>query len=453
MNEENVNEENVNEENVNEEDVHANKEPAQRKEKGANKGKKEGKQTPDPTNVNEENVNEENVNEENVHANKEPVQSKENETKEGTNKETHTPDPTNVKGENVNEEDMKEEEVNEETSAGNSNMFTIQHMKTIQDIDKVLEKEYKDHLNSDVTVTGDLPADFPISAQRLHASPNENDCLIHSFLTVISPTFRKLAKKTKDTVASQFRTTVYQEIANERLKGTPKTKATQRIQGGELLDDTDVTNLTEYYNIPLLVLEDKKTSHVEHFDKGKHGSKRVLTTPMSMKACVQLYNGSTDTSAKVYLIYNKGNYHFEPVRIDAKHYTIDHDVATWLTEQMGCAKPSEITSPTDCKHQFGDKVLYKGHTYRILSRTFQEDTTKCLHYNLATETQFHDFQKVPSSTQSTIDAHSTHKNIPEKDLDPVAKHGGTRKLRTIVRPMGISNRHFLSRRRRNCAEI
>jgi len=129
----------------------------------------------------------------------------------------------------------------------------------------------------------------------------KNDCLILSFLTSVSPSFRRLTNDDKDKVASIFR--------REFAPTLPVIKTLDDALGGELydflqskryLDDQIVQLIANQYGITFLTLEG--------YRHGEQGRKVVYRPPVA-----RMFLPNTQESEFAIVIYNIGNLHFQSV--------------------------------------------------------------------------------------------------------------------------------------------
>jgi hypothetical protein len=158
-------------------------------------------------------------------------------------------------------------------------------------------------------------SEFPRTAglQRMAASGNKNDCLIHSFLSATCPNFRKLSKTDKDDFADPFRREILPAILEDDRRNIVKrykknTRIIPFLKGRNFLENDHISMLCALYNVKILVFE---TIRIPRMDD-QHAAQLYGT--------VYSRNRNTDD---VYVIYNPGNDHFEPVRDkDNGNYTI-----------------------------------------------------------------------------------------------------------------------------------
>ena len=85
----------------------------------------------------------------------------------------------------------------------------------------------------------------------MYALGNNNDCLIHSFLTCISPTFRTFEERIRSTLASYFRRFVLPIIVTDAY-------VKSRLESYVFLTGAEIDFLSNYYKIPIINIQDEK---------------------------------------------------------------------------------------------------------------------------------------------------------------------------------------------------
>ena len=313
--------------------------------------------------------------------------------KEEENKNTsHEQYETNEEGEKKEE---KEGEKEEKTP-------NPEDLDTIEKIDAYISTKHGGSLGNEEERTatsdnGNLPQIFQYAnGKRMSSSGASNDCLIHSFLTSVSPNFRKLSKQDKEAFASLFRRKIYSKLLK---KQTEEDK--NRIQGNEFLVDADILNLSKLYKVQFLVFEGEK--------KG-------------MKACTSIHFHTQ--GRKIYMLWNYNNLHFESVRDVIDGYSIQLNKALWLFQNTRCDKENK------CVFRTGDKVEYKDKTYRIAYTVVDPETQACLHVYLATEEQYATYEAMSLEMKIEEDLEEKLQFILA-DIDEIAKPkmNGTRNHR------------------------
>lgn len=136
--------------------------------------------------------------------------------------------------------------------------------------------------------------------QRMVSSPNKNDCLIHSLLTSLSPTFRTLEKENKDLIASNFRREILWTLLNDS-KDTLPYQFTKAHMDQMLAETRSYGFLSDLH---LRYLVNKYTFNVFFYELGA-----PRTDPWHL---LMPYDGSE--TAPLIFLYNPGRNHFEAVR-------------------------------------------------------------------------------------------------------------------------------------------
>lgn len=88
----------------------------------------------------------------------------------------------------------------------------------------------------------------------IDTSPNNNDCLIHSFLINLSPSFRSLPLQKKELYADWFRRRMMPALYSVQEKITPRLEF-ELIEGFEFLSDAHAEKLARAFSINIITLE------------------------------------------------------------------------------------------------------------------------------------------------------------------------------------------------------
>jgi len=251
------------------------------------------------------------------------------------------------------------------------------------------------------------------------SSGNENDCLIHTFLTAVSENFRKLDEDSKIQFAQNFRNPMYLKIAEKvDTEGVDKNAET-RITSAEFLTDVDIVNLSKFYKLNILVFEDEK--------QGKMGNE-IQTMPR----CITFHENGEDADA--YMFYGN-NSHYESVR-NASGYTIPYDEAKAIEKAKPCEFHEEATS--GCEFDTGDAVEYKKGdpkgVFYVISRKSEDE--KCKEYRItSSKKDLDEYMKLPQAEQDstkTIEKYGPIVVSADELQKAEEKKGGTRKKRKPV---------------------
>jgi hypothetical protein len=107
------------------------------------------------------------------------------------------------------EEEKEEEEEKEKEEQEEEEEETAELPQTLEDIDALVVKFIPDvESRTEEQITRDTFGDNPMVVddfESIETSIHKNDCLIHAFLLLASPSFRKLSKEEKDFFANFFR--------------------------------------------------------------------------------------------------------------------------------------------------------------------------------------------------------------------------------------------------------
>ena len=89
--------------------------------------------------------------------------------------------------------------------------------------------------------------------QSIETSANKNDCLIHSFLDLTSPSFRKLTNDEKNKFADDFRRELLPRMYKEKA---PDAKAEiNLLKPGGFLDELNMRRLGKFFSINIATFE------------------------------------------------------------------------------------------------------------------------------------------------------------------------------------------------------
>jgi hypothetical protein len=200
--------------------------------------------------------------------------------------------------------------------------------------------------------------------KRLFASGNKLDCLIHSFLHATCPNFKLLNQADKDEFSDKYRRRIFILIAKQsnayRLQNAREKAAIERrILSVGPLENLEITILCEYYHVKILVFE-------------------IIVGAPSVVIYGLAPTDRDDTP--VYMIYNPGRGHFEPVRVgDSSNYTIPFKTAEIL--RLVYQPPQDGLN--FCQYDVGDKIIYEDTEYYITYRRLG-DQGVCEEYGLTT---------------------------------------------------------------------
>lgn len=134
----------------------------------------------------------------------------------------------------------------------------------------------------------------------MDALGDNNDCLIHSFLTCISPMFQKMVEEARSTIASFFRRFVLPAIPSMDDTMRHRLRSYRFLTGGE------ISFLSITFSLPIINLQDGDgalTRSMEIFPSANH----------------EFWAGKSDTYTGPFYVIHGNNIHFTPVRYGDKY--------------------------------------------------------------------------------------------------------------------------------------
>ena len=205
--------------------------------------------------------------------------------------------------------------------------------------------------------------------ERMVSSGNQNDCLIHSLLTSLSPTFRTLEKADKDSIASNFRREVLWSLLNKEKEDLPYRFTKKQME--EMLVETKSTGFLSDLHLRYLV--NKYTFNVFFYELGA-----PRTDPWHL---LMPYEGSE--AAPLILLYNPGQGHFEAVR-DPKSDQYEFDLTllksfrdtSVFTDQAAVNKERGLQR---CPFILWDVIKKKGTDELFVVVDQEEQDGRCTH--------------------------------------------------------------------------
>jgi hypothetical protein len=98
---------------------------------------------------------------------------------------------------------------------------------------------------------------FLEGGQLMNALGNNNDCLIHSFLTCVSPTFRTVVEEARMKIAGYFRRFILPTIQNlHNVKPEDVDTMRERLQSYHFLTGGEINILSSHYQVPIINIQD-----------------------------------------------------------------------------------------------------------------------------------------------------------------------------------------------------
>jgi hypothetical protein len=174
-------------------------------------------------------------------------------------------------------------------------------------------------------------------------SGNENDCMIHSLLIDLSPTFRKLgpdddittSKENRDTIARLFRTSVFANIPGVN---------NARALGNGFLEDGDMLAFGNYYSINILV-----------YNTGNRSSQLVTNRFRDLQCIMIQYNGIN---------------HYSAMSTPEGSFFITYDKA----EGFARSNYENIDNIVYCEYSKDEIINYEGQSWIVDQRLIPDDS-------------------------------------------------------------------------------
>jgi len=261
------------------------------------------------------------------------------------------------------------------TSTGPTGSNELDYLNTLEKLNTHIGKTYQLKTEAETKDTGKKSLEKFKTEDNdyyiMESSGNENDCLIHTFLTSTCENFRKLEKKDKNHAANFFRRTIFPLILEKTdTKENEKARDIKRAKGNGLLEDIDINYISKFYKFNYVMFEDEKVEAVERISPNK----TRVSVNERMPRCVLYF----DNGGNCYMFYNN-NKHFESVK-KGKIYIIPSLTGKKLQADNIC----EFSTATNvgCIYNQGDKVMYKGNPHWVVWRRKNTETDECAKYGL-----------------------------------------------------------------------
>jgi hypothetical protein len=201
--------------------------------------------------------------------------------------------------------------------------------------------------------------------QIMESDGNGNDCLIHSFLTVTCPNFRRLELDDKRAFARSFRVELipkYPEAAAHFAKvdefgltGEQRfTEKNPRTRDLRFLGDEDVEFLKELFRVNVILFQGRRV-----VGRGKHR----IDNPASVSELL-----GNPANPNTYYIYNNGINHFEGVKPNDTYHT-DTKAARDNIRNTFSAYKEKGEGPKG-EYKFGNSITHDGKKYVVVDRRF-----------------------------------------------------------------------------------
>lgn len=223
-------------------------------------------------------------------------------------------------------------------------------LTTIDEIDEDIQNKYpkvdwkKPQIKAD-TYGRPLVID---TYRSVDTSLHHYDCLIHAFLTDVSPNFRALSKAEKDQYADWFRRKMFINF----FDASTEAAARAEVAGVNVfLGEPHIQKLIDIFQINIIVFE-------------KTGS--------GIRTSVNL--GGTDDileDEQFILIYNPGDAHFRGVRdMSTNTYMFDYDDGYAIAEKYAVGKDASL--PRACPFVEGEDVIHEGQVKKIFEIVWED---------------------------------------------------------------------------------
>lgn len=201
--------------------------------------------------------------------------------------------------------------------------------------------------------------------QIMESDGNGNDCLIHSFLTVTCPNFRRLELADKRAFARSFRVELipkYPEAAAHFAKvdefgltgGQRFTEKNPRTRDLRFLGDEDVEFIKELFRVNVILFQGRRV-----VGRGK----QRIDNPASVSELL-----GNPANPNTYYIYNNGINHFEGVKPNDTYHT-DTKAARDNIRNTFSAYKEKGEGPKG-EYKFGNSITHDGKKYVVVDRRF-----------------------------------------------------------------------------------
>ena len=200
----------------------------------------------------------------------------------------------------------------------------------------------------------------PFNTWKVMHTAGAGTCLIHAFLTSLSPTYRNnLSYSEKDKVGKAFRV---EDFAKYFQTKPEQFKLLNTVS--KFLTDAEIQAFADYYQINIMV------TTIEDAQNPKYKQNNIRAFH-----CL-----NEDTNGLDYiLVFSDGNQHFESMCTERDQYVIPYLEGHLLFQSLassGLTRDSDIV----CDFQDGDKILYKQKQYVVVERKLEHishDTKVC----------------------------------------------------------------------------
>ena len=197
------------------------------------------------------------------------------------------------------------------------NVRAINNALTIDGVDELISRLYPDE-HSTTRPVGRLEGFGIDNLFRMNASANNNDCLIHSFLTSVSENFRRITQDSKNEFANFFRRYIFLRLPSVTCyqSNRPAEFASMKIRigGDDPLENTELNLLVTQFGLNILAADGINESLQPITPTSLTDTDLIPETCRNWAPGTRLFDNTI-------FIYTDGA-HFESIRIGEDRYTI-----------------------------------------------------------------------------------------------------------------------------------
>ena len=235
------------------------------------------------------------------------------------------------------------------------------------ELEEAIVTYYSKPLLSDETVTPVRHTSFetifknPVAAgYKIVKTVGDGDCLIHAFLTSVSPSYRRIPMEDRTDVGGAIR----RDFLAPRI--TDDTETREFFEGDEYLEDQHILTLGTLFHINFIVFQEVPKRH-----------KRLNLPANAVNNINYLEIG---TGWPWVMVHNKlgttqGADHYSAIRDPAHRFVLE-------AYEEGLAVAKQLAGQEDvarqCPFATGDTVVYNGDAYTVEERRFDGDPPQCV---------------------------------------------------------------------------
>ena len=187
----------------------------------------------------------------------------------------------------------------------------------------------------------------------MDALGNNNDCLIHSFLTCVSPTFRTVVKIARMKIAGYFRRFILPTIQNlHNVKPADVSIIRERLHSYHFLTGAEINILSSYYQVPIISIQD-----------GNEPLQQSMEIFPTQTDTVFWNNKNNNYDGPFYVIHGDES-HFTPVKYgNTYEINVKKDAIMELSSKITKARDSIFESAHDEAKKL--ETVKQDYIYRI----------------------------------------------------------------------------------------